>query len=656
VPEFEDGLRRELQRLSAPGDPTGVYEQVQGRKIRRRIIRKLEAAALAIIVLGGTTGGGYALTRAFGLGFDREPPPLRPGGSTPEGKIAFASDRSGTWDIYVMNADGRGVKALTDDPAKDLQPEWSPDGSRIAFVSDRSGDFEVHLIEADGRYLGQVTAGGGVDPGSQLAWSQDGRQIAFASATPGAPPIPCSLDRLCPDADLFVSQATLDGSSEAKVVALRTGPDLDPAWSPDSSRIAYLTLGMAPSPACPTGAPVPAPCPAAVFLGIETVTPEGDERTLLANPSGDAASPAWSPDGASIAFSMRGAIYVVPAAGGRSRALTPLKTTPGPAGETIGVGDEHPAWSPDGAWIAVDRQALRLRHLGTEETPLPSPASGGGPDIFLIRADGNREIRLTEGPGANVQPSWQPVLPGGERPPLPLESSIESPEPTDGTSSAGPSPGDACRDGRSQVIGEFDGDQNPDTAIVIPAECLVSGSPTEYDYVLEVEWGGEAGGVVGLLDCKTACRALAATDLNGDGVDEFVLLVDERASTRFVEVYELPASEAFGHHAATVLEPGAPGYPPGEPARFPLGGSVTHVDSLTCQASADGTWSVVATSAVLAEDESKLELHETVFVFDPKRIAPYGGFTVVSVRDYEVATDLHGRPPIPPGEPCWTET
>ena len=51
------------------------------------------------------------------------------------GKIAFASDRDGNFEIYVMDADGGGQLRLTENPAEDYSPTWAPDGSRLAFVS-----------------------------------------------------------------------------------------------------------------------------------------------------------------------------------------------------------------------------------------------------------------------------------------------------------------------------------------------------------------------------------------------------------------------------------------------------------------------------------------------------------------------------------------
>ena len=60
-------------------------------------------------------------------------------------KIAFASDRDGDFDIYTMNADGSGVTQITQSPGYDGRPTWSPDGTKLAFVSIRSGKNQVHI-------------------------------------------------------------------------------------------------------------------------------------------------------------------------------------------------------------------------------------------------------------------------------------------------------------------------------------------------------------------------------------------------------------------------------------------------------------------------------------------------------------------------------
>src|SRR5947209_5406518 len=66
------------------------------------------------------------------------------------GKIAFASDRDGNLEIYIMDVDGGGQTRLTENPGEDYSPAWSPDGKHLAFVSTRDGDAEIYSMNADG--------------------------------------------------------------------------------------------------------------------------------------------------------------------------------------------------------------------------------------------------------------------------------------------------------------------------------------------------------------------------------------------------------------------------------------------------------------------------------------------------------------------------
>jgi hypothetical protein len=99
------------------------------------------------------------------------------------GRIAFASNRDGNWEIYVMNADGSGQINLTNNPADDGVPSWSPDGRRIAFVSNRDGNLEIYVMNADGS-SGQINRLTN-NPADDVvpSWSPDGRRIAFDSKT-----------------------------------------------------------------------------------------------------------------------------------------------------------------------------------------------------------------------------------------------------------------------------------------------------------------------------------------------------------------------------------------------------------------------------------------------------------------------------------------
>src|SRR5207244_1527828 len=89
---------------------------------------------------------------------------------SPDGQwVAFQS-----WghqeDIYVMKSDGSGEKQLTNDIYKDRLPRFSPDGRRIAFFSNRSGNFEIWIIGTDGSGLQQITKDGKASKFIRPAW------------------------------------------------------------------------------------------------------------------------------------------------------------------------------------------------------------------------------------------------------------------------------------------------------------------------------------------------------------------------------------------------------------------------------------------------------------------------------------------------------
>jgi dipeptidyl aminopeptidase/acylaminoacyl peptidase len=82
----------------------------------------------------------------------------------------------------VGRTDGSGLRQLTNDAAKDREPQWSPDGRRIAFYSNRSGQWEIWAINPDGSGLKQLTYAG---LALRASWSPDGRWLSYWSQPPG---------------------------------------------------------------------------------------------------------------------------------------------------------------------------------------------------------------------------------------------------------------------------------------------------------------------------------------------------------------------------------------------------------------------------------------------------------------------------------------
>lgn len=84
---------------------------------------------------------------------------------SPNGRsVAFSSNRSGTFDIYVMRTDGNDVRQITAGAADETSPVWSPDGTRIAFVD--GGHLTV--VRADGSGATRLAAGAA--PRTALDW------------------------------------------------------------------------------------------------------------------------------------------------------------------------------------------------------------------------------------------------------------------------------------------------------------------------------------------------------------------------------------------------------------------------------------------------------------------------------------------------------
>ena len=334
-------------------------------------------------------------------------------------RILFGSDRDGTPEIYVMDADGANLVRLTTDAWVQILPvtevtslAWSPDGTRIAFIANRGGDRRIFVMNADGTDLVRLTdhhAGNG-----SPAWSLDGRRIAFTSNRSG-------------DNEIFVINA--DGTELANWTH-HPADDTAPAWSPDGDRIAFTSNRSGDNEIYMMNAVVEgrryfrrdgaevseedynklAP----FFKGV--IALGADLIQLTDHPAHDI-SPAWSPDGNRIAFTSNRSgdneIYIIDPEARERRyfrkdgteiseedynkllsllkgevitgAADPLNVTNHPAD------DGSPVWSPDGAQIAFT-----------------STRDDNG-EIFVMNADGTNPINITNHPAGDGSPAWYPI-------------------------------------------------------------------------------------------------------------------------------------------------------------------------------------------------------------------------------------------------------
>lgn len=226
-------------------------------------------------------------------------------------RIAFASNRNGQMEIWVMKPDGTSLATL----GEGVWPEWSPDGRRILFTRDSDNGGRIWVMDADGGNARQLTTA--IDDHS-ATWSPDGTKICFWTQrddlkselyimnadgsnqtritdntvwdaypdwSPDGTKIAFSSDRGSSVSHIWVMN--VDGSSP---IQLTFGEySVGPAWSPDGSKIAYSRFG-------------------ASFTGVCIMNADGtNEQRLIP----DASSPSWSPDGTKLAVMLSGDIWTV---------------------------------------------------------------------------------------------------------------------------------------------------------------------------------------------------------------------------------------------------------------------------------------------------------------------------------------------------------
>jgi TolB protein len=258
------------------------------------------------------------------------------------GKIAFVSTATGNKEIYLMDYDGFNVQRLTGNRSINLNPDFSPSGREIVYTSYKKRNPDLYRRELFTGAEARISSSRGINIGG--AWAPDGNRIALATSRDG-------------HAQIYVI------SKDGKLLArLTRNPaiDVSPAWSPDGSHLAFVSDRL--------GKPQ-----------VFTMDADGKNVRRLTTSGAYNVSPRWSPKGDSI-------VYCRQQGGFQIHTINPDGT--GDTQITSEGSNEHPRWSPDGRFITF------------------SSTRGGREAIYVMRADGTGQVRVSRGKGRDSQPTW----------------------------------------------------------------------------------------------------------------------------------------------------------------------------------------------------------------------------------------------------------
>ncbi len=260
------------------------------------------------------------------------------------GKIVFDSNRTGNYEIFTLNADGSGIKQLTNNPADDFDPAWSHDGSKIAFTSDRSGTYDVWTMNADGTGLKRVAASTKFD--GDPSWSPDGSTLAFES------------DRTGP---MEIWTVDLNTGTPRQYTFKGTVNEY-PSWSPDGSKIAFDSNRSG-------------------NFDVYTINADGSGVQDKTNNAASDGGASWSPDGHLIAFgSDRTGDVEIWTLNVETGDLTQLTHVAGFDGDQ--------SYAPDGSMVAF--------------TSTRAPQY----QVWVMHADGSNPVRYTKTGTINEYADW----------------------------------------------------------------------------------------------------------------------------------------------------------------------------------------------------------------------------------------------------------
>jgi dipeptidyl aminopeptidase/acylaminoacyl peptidase len=271
--------------------------------------------------------------------------------------------------IWMVSTAGGEAVPLTSEGVSSDHPRWSPDGKFLAFLSERKetngteGKTQVYLLNRLGGEAQRLTDT--VQDVEDFAWSPKGKRLVLILRDPSREELEAAANRVKEK-----EEAGADKPVAKKANAQRP-------WVIDRLYFKEDTIGYLDR--------------RRTHLYVVDLASKG--MAQVSSGDYDDTTPAWSPDGKQLAFvsnrskpdpdaTYASNIWVV-SADNADNGTSPIQVTTG-----LG-GDHHPAWSPDGKWIAYStRLDPKLFEYGTSHIAM-SPVSGGPAKVLTLALDRN---------------------------------------------------------------------------------------------------------------------------------------------------------------------------------------------------------------------------------------------------------------------------
>jgi TolB protein len=259
-------------------------------------------------------------------------------------RMAFVGDEKGERALCLMDWDGNRINRTDVKGNVLMSPRWSKDGTRLVYSDERNRQWGIYLLDFNSMSERKAYSSKGTNIAGDFL--REGNEVVISSSKDGTP-------------DLYV--INLKNSTAAKLTS-SSGIEVSPAVSPDGRTIAFVSdKGGNPQ--------------------IYTMRADGSDVRRISFEGAYNTSPAWSPKGDKIAFSGRrggNQIFIVNPDGTGLSQLTSHGN------------NEDPSFSPDGRYITF------------------SSDRDGGKGIYIMRANGEAQQRITPRTMKAYAPRWSP--------------------------------------------------------------------------------------------------------------------------------------------------------------------------------------------------------------------------------------------------------